>query len=136
MRGGRVAAAGAPPSASPSALGRGPRGRRPPARAWRIRGGGRPAPSRGGWGGGAPRRCASPSLGLQQQVAATWPWRPGKGFGIVNKAEIDAFLELSCFFHAPVPLVNFCYLLIWRASTSLIYSILLWGPDDASADGY
>ena len=22
-----------------------------------------------------------------------------KGFGIVNKAEIDAFLELSCFFH-------------------------------------
>ena len=25
-----------------------------------------------------------------------------KGFGIVNKAEIDAFLELSCFFHDPV----------------------------------
>ena len=24
-----------------------------------------------------------------------------KGFGIVNKAEIDAFLELSCFFHDP-----------------------------------
>ena len=23
----------------------------------------------------------------------------GKGFGIVNKAEIDVFLELSCFFH-------------------------------------
>ena len=22
-----------------------------------------------------------------------------KGFGILNKAEIDAFLELSCFFH-------------------------------------
>ena len=22
-----------------------------------------------------------------------------KGYGIVNKAEIDAFLELSCFFH-------------------------------------
>ena len=22
-----------------------------------------------------------------------------KGFGIVNKAEIDAFLDLSCFFH-------------------------------------
>ena len=22
-----------------------------------------------------------------------------KGFGIVNKAEIDVFLELSCFFH-------------------------------------
>ena len=25
-----------------------------------------------------------------------------KGFGIVNKAEIDVFLELSCFFHDPV----------------------------------
>ena len=24
-----------------------------------------------------------------------------KGFGIVNKAEIDVFLELSCFFHYP-----------------------------------
>ena len=25
-----------------------------------------------------------------------------KGFGILNKAEIDVFLELSCFFDAPV----------------------------------
>ena len=25
-----------------------------------------------------------------------------KGFGIVNKAEIDVFLELSCFFHDSV----------------------------------
>ena len=25
-----------------------------------------------------------------------------KGFDIVNKAEIDVFLELSCFFHDPV----------------------------------
>ena len=25
-----------------------------------------------------------------------------KGFGIVNKTEIDVFLELSCFFHDPV----------------------------------
>ena len=24
-----------------------------------------------------------------------------KGFGVVNKAEVDAFLELSCFFHDP-----------------------------------
>ena len=24
-----------------------------------------------------------------------------KGFGIVNKAEIDVFLELACFFHDP-----------------------------------
>ena len=30
-----------------------------------------------------------------------------KGFGIVNKAEINVFLELSCFFHDPVDVGNF-----------------------------
>src|SRR5574337_652865 len=29
-----------------------------------------------------------------------------KGFGIVNKAEMDIFLELSCFFHYPSDVVN------------------------------
>ena len=29
-----------------------------------------------------------------------------KGFGIVNKAEIDVSLELSCFFDDPVDVVN------------------------------
>ena len=29
-----------------------------------------------------------------------------KGFGIVNKAEIDVFLELSCFFDDPVDVDN------------------------------
>ena len=29
-----------------------------------------------------------------------------KGFGIVNKAEIDAFLELSCFFNDPADVGN------------------------------
>ena len=29
-----------------------------------------------------------------------------KGFGIVNKAEIDVFLELSCFFHDPAAVDN------------------------------
>ena len=29
-----------------------------------------------------------------------------KGLGIVNKAEIDAFLELSCFFHDPMDVDN------------------------------
>ena len=29
-----------------------------------------------------------------------------KGFGIVNKAEIDIFLELSCFFNDPVDVDN------------------------------
>ena len=29
-----------------------------------------------------------------------------EGFRIVNKAEIDVFLELSCFFHDPVDIGN------------------------------
>ena len=29
-----------------------------------------------------------------------------KGFGIDNKAEVDVFLELSCFFHDPVDVDN------------------------------
>ena len=31
---------------------------------------------------------------------------PVKGFGIVNKAEIDVFLELSCFFNDPADASN------------------------------
>ena len=31
---------------------------------------------------------------------------PVKGFGIVNKAEIDVFLDLSCFFDDPVNVGN------------------------------
>ena len=30
-----------------------------------------------------------------------------EGFGVVNKAEIDVFLELSCFFDDPVDVGNF-----------------------------
>ena len=29
-----------------------------------------------------------------------------QGFGIVNKAEIDVFVELSCFFHDPADVGN------------------------------
>ena len=29
-----------------------------------------------------------------------------KGFDIVNKAEVDVFLDLSCFFHDPVDVGN------------------------------
>ena len=39
-----------------------------------------------------------------------------KGFGIVNKAEIDVFLELSCFFHDPVDVGN---LMLAFSKTSL-----------------
>ena len=31
---------------------------------------------------------------------------PHKGFGIVNKAEIDVFIELSCFFDDPADVGN------------------------------
>ena len=34
-----------------------------------------------------------------------------KGFGIVNIAEIDVFLELSCFFDDPAKAVCICFLL-------------------------
>ena len=30
----------------------------------------------------------------------------GKGFGVVNKAEVDVFLEFSCFFYDPVDVGN------------------------------
>ena len=29
-----------------------------------------------------------------------------KGFGTVNKAEVDVFMELSCFFDDPVDVIN------------------------------
>ena len=29
-----------------------------------------------------------------------------KGFGVVNKAEVDVFLELSCFFNDPMDVGN------------------------------
>ena len=32
-----------------------------------------------------------------------------KGFGIVNKTEIDVFLELSCFFNDPVDIGNLIF---------------------------
>ena len=32
-----------------------------------------------------------------------------KGFGIVNKAEVDVFLELSCFFYDPMDVGNLSF---------------------------
>ena len=45
-----------------------------------------------------------------------------KGFGIVNKAEIDVFLELSCFFHDPADVGN----LISGSSAFSETSLNLW----------
>ena len=45
-----------------------------------------------------------------------------KGFGIVNKAEIDVFLELSCFFHDLADVGN----LISGSSTFSKTSLNMW----------
>ena len=45
-----------------------------------------------------------------------------KGFGIVNKAEVDVFLELSCFFDDPTDVGN----LISGSSTFSKSSLNIW----------
>ena len=45
-----------------------------------------------------------------------------KGFGIVNKAEVDVFLELSCFFHDPGDVGNF----ISGSYAFSKYSLKIW----------
>ena len=45
-----------------------------------------------------------------------------KGFGIVNKAEIDVFLELSCFFDDPMDVGN----LIFASSAFSESSLNTW----------
>ena len=48
-----------------------------------------------------------------------------KGFGIVNKAEVDVFLELSCFFHDPAYVGNLISGSSAFSKTSLMF-ILGW----------
>ena len=45
-----------------------------------------------------------------------------KGFGIVNAAEVDAFLQLSCFFSDPTDVGN----LISGSSASFKSSLNIW----------
>ena len=45
-----------------------------------------------------------------------------KGFSIVNEAEVDVFLELHCFFHDPMKIVN----LISDSSISLKPRFYTW----------
>ena len=45
-----------------------------------------------------------------------------KGFGVLNKAEVDDFLELSCFFNDPVDVGN----LISGSSAFSKFSLNLW----------
>ena len=43
----------------------------------------------------------------------------GKGFGIVNEAEIDVFMELSCFFDDPMDVDNLIFSYSAFSKTSL-----------------
>ena len=45
-----------------------------------------------------------------------------KGFGIINKAEVDVFLELSCFFYDPTDVGN----LISGSSSFSKTSLNIW----------
>ena len=45
-----------------------------------------------------------------------------KGFGIVNKADVDVFLELSCFFDDPTDVGN----LVSGSSAFSKYSLSIW----------
>ena len=45
-----------------------------------------------------------------------------KVFGVVDKAEVDVFLELSCFFHDPMDVGN----LISGSSAFSISSLNIW----------
>ena len=45
-----------------------------------------------------------------------------KGFGVINKAEVDVFLKLSCFFEDPPSVGN----LISCSSASLKFNLYIW----------
>ena len=57
-----------------------------------------------------------------------------KGFGVVNKAEVDVFLELSCFFDDPVDVgkltsgssaFSACSLNIWKFMIRVLLELVL-----------
>ena len=57
-----------------------------------------------------------------------------KGFGVVNKAEVDVFLELFCSFHDPTDVGNFIFcssiflkssLYIWKFSVHILLKLSL-----------
>ena len=53
-----------------------------------------------------------------------------KGFGSVNKSEIDVFLELSCIFDDPVDIDN----LISGSSVFSKYSLYIWNLGSYTAE--
>ena len=63
---------------------------------------------------------------FQEMERVLWPQfiviHTGKGFGIVNKTEIDVFLEFSCFFDNPADVGN----LIFGSSAFSKTSLNIW----------
>ena len=63
-----------------------------------------------------------------------------KGFGIVNKAEIDVFLELSCFFDDPANAANLIFsktsLNIWKFTVHVLLRPGLENFEDYFNDVY
>ena len=55
-----------------------------------------------------------------------------KGFRIVNKAEVDVFLELSCFFHDSIDVVN----LISDFSAFSKSSLNIWKFDSHTVEAW
>ena len=57
-----------------------------------------------------------------------------KGFGIVNKAEIDAFLELYCFFDDPVD-VGSSIAVLQKSSFNIGRNVMLFVSDSLRSHG-
>ena len=55
-----------------------------------------------------------------------------KGFGIINKAEIDVFLELSCFFDDPADFGNLISGFVLLLSSVQLF-VASWTPADQSS---
>ena len=53
-----------------------------------------------------------------------------KSFGIVNKAEIDVFLEFSCIFYDPADVdLLICFLCMAQITTEVCMYVCVWGRD-------
>ena len=59
-----------------------------------------------------------------------------KGFGIVNKAEIDAFLELSCFFRDPADVgrQSACVQILTLGTSLTVKWLRNWASNAGSTD--
>ena len=70
--------------------------------------------------------CSLTCIQISQEAGQNYPEfvviPTVRGFGIVNRAEVDAFLELSCFFDDPMDIGN----LIFGSSAFSKTSLNIW----------